>query len=77
MSVRPMISSKRKRVLHFLVAPGVAGEDSDAKNIRLRRIDKRKNGLHVRAAGARGILIDDDFALRLRVKRNGDKPCEE
>jgi len=53
-------------VLDFFVAPGIAGKDGDAENVSVRRIDERKDGLHVGAAGAGGVLVDDDFALGLR-----------
>ena len=43
---------KPQSVLHFFIPPVVAGENGDAKNIGFRRIDNRKNGLHVGAARA-------------------------
>jgi hypothetical protein len=56
-------------MLHFLVAPGVPSEDRDAKDVGVRRIDERKNGLHVRASRTGGVLVNDDSSFGLRGER--------
>ncbi len=55
-----------QRVLHFFVAPRIAGHHSDTEHVRLRGIHDRKYCLHVRAARAGAILIDNHFVLVLR-----------
>jgi hypothetical protein len=56
-------------VLHFFVAPGIAGHHGDAEHIRLRGIYDGKHCLHVRATRAGAILIDNHFVLLLRKQR--------
>ena len=65
-----------QRVRDFLVAPGVAGDDRDAEDFRVRRIDQREQRLHVAAAGAGAILVEDDFPFGLRCGREGSRKKE-
>ena len=55
-----------QRVQHLFIAPGIAGKHGNAENIRLRRVQNRQHGLHIRPAGPSAVLIDDHLALRLR-----------
>ena len=69
MSVRPMISSRRR-----VCWTSSSRQASPVRTVMPRtsgvgRIDERENGLHVRAARTGGILIDNDFALGLRLSR--------
>ena len=47
----------------FGLEPLVAGDDGDAEDFGLRRLDEEKCGLEVGAGGAGGVLVDDEFAL--------------
>jgi hypothetical protein len=49
----------------FLVAPLVAGDYCDAEDFDLWRLEEDEKGLHVAAAGAGAVLVDDDFAAGL------------
>jgi hypothetical protein len=64
-------------VLHFLVAPGIASEYRNSQHLRFPRIDQRQNGLHIRARWPRTILIDDDFAFLLCVRRELETQRQE
>ncbi len=65
-----------KGVLNFFVAPGVAGEHGDAEDIGFWRIYERENRLQIGAAGASGVLIDDDFAFALGADGQSKKDTE-
>src|SRR5208337_2237667 len=75
MSVRPMISIRRK-VWSTSSSRQASGEHGDSQHIGLGRIDQGEDCLHVRAARAGGVLIDDDLAASLRggrERRNGEQ----
>jgi hypothetical protein len=59
-------------VLHFLVPPSVPAENGYAKDISLRRIDKREDGLHIRSTGPGAVLINDQFAFGLGYSDGGE-----
>ena len=63
-------------VQDFFVAPGIARDDGDAEDFGVRRLHDGEDGLHVRAAGAGAILVDDDFAFFLGCERRGGENCE-
>jgi len=54
-----------QRVRDFLVAPLIAAHHGDAQDFHLRRLNQHEQGLHVAAAGARAVFVDDDFAAGL------------
>ena len=54
-----------ERVRHFFVAPLVAAGHGDAQHFHLWRLDQQSQCLHVAAAGAGTIFVDNDFAARL------------
>ncbi len=56
---------------YFFVAPLVPTDNRDPEHFDLRRLDHQQHGLQVAAAGAGAILIDDDFATRLRGGETG------
>ena len=64
-------------VKDFFIAPGVTGEDGDAEDFGVWRVDEGEDGLHVGAAGACGVLVDDDFAFGLRGESGGQESCEQ
>ena len=71
MSVRPMISSKSQRVRHFFVAPLISADHRDAQHLHLRRLNHQHQRLHIAAAGAGAVFVDDDFAARLGQAESG------
>jgi hypothetical protein len=50
----------------FFVAPLVAGDNSDAKDFDFGGLEEDEESLHIAAAGAGAVLVDDDFAAGLR-----------
>ena len=50
-------------VLHFLIAPRVAGDDGDAEHVDVGRLQKDHHRHLVGAAGAGAVLVDEDEAL--------------
>src|ERR1700691_1447427 len=56
---------KPQGVCYLFVAPLVAADHGDPKNLHLRRLNQGQQGLHVAAAGSGTILIDDDLAALL------------
>ncbi len=56
---------KPQGVDNFFVAPLIAGDNGDAKNFNLRRLNERGKRLHVAAAGPGAVLVDDDLAASL------------
>src|SRR5882724_10897560 len=54
---------------HLGLEPRVAGYDSDAEDIRLRRLDQQQHRLLVRSGGSGSVLIDDDLGFVLGPTR--------
>ncbi len=52
-----------QRVLHFLIAPGVAGHHGDAEDLDIRRLQQDHQRHLVRSAGTGAVLVDQDHAL--------------
>jgi hypothetical protein len=53
---------KAESVGDFFVAPLIAAGDGDAEDLHLGRLNEGEQRLHVAAAGAGAVLIDDNFA---------------
>ena len=67
-----------KRVRDFFVAPLVSANDRDPQYFDLRRLDHDQQRLHVAAAGAGAILVDDDFAAGLGCRgENGRREAKQ
>jgi len=58
----------------FFVAPLVAGDDGDTEDFDLGGLEEDEEGLHVAAAGAGAVLVDDDLAAGLG---GGEGGCYE
>jgi len=52
---------KPQGVDNFFIAPLIAGDNRDAKDFNLRRLNERGKRLHVAAARAGAVLVDDDL----------------
>ena len=50
---------------HFGFEPLIAGDDGDAQDFCIRRLDQEEDRLLIRSGGPCGILVDDDFAFGL------------
>ena len=61
-----MISSMRKRVSHFFVAPHIAADDGDAEGFNFGRLQEDEDGLLVSGGGTARVLINNYLALGLR-----------
>ena len=59
---------------YFFVAPLVSADHGDAQHFHLRRLDQQRQRLHVAAAGAGTIFVDNDFAPRLAP---GERACQQ
>jgi hypothetical protein len=57
----------------FLVAPLVAGDYGDAEDFDLWRLEEDEKGLHVAAAGAGAVLVDDDLAAGFGGGKGGEE----
>ena len=62
-SVRPMISIRRNVCCTSSASQASPRHHGDAQHVNVRGLHDREHRLHVRAAGAGAILIDDDFAF--------------
>jgi len=60
-----------ERVGDFFVAPLIAGDDGDAENVDVGRLQEQKHRLLVGGGGATSILIEDDLAAGLRMGEGG------
>jgi hypothetical protein len=60
-----------QRVGDFLIAPLIAADDGDSEEVDLRGLEQHQQRLHVAAAGAGTILIENDFAPLLLRPRAG------
>jgi hypothetical protein len=58
-------------VRDFSVQPRIAGDDSDAEDFDLWGLDEQQGCLLIGTAGARFVLINDDFLSFLRPECNG------
>ena len=63
--MRPIQLEQAQSVGNFFVAPLVAGDDGDAEDLHLGRLNESQERLHVATARAGTVLIDDYFARLL------------
>src|SRR5271165_2247421 len=68
-----------KGVGHLLIAPGVTADYGDAEDFCLWGLNEEQEGLHVAAARAGAVLVDNDFAAGLRAggaSANEERECK-
>ena len=65
MSVRPIISSRRKRVRRFFISPLISADNGDPENFHIGRLNQQQKSLDVAAAGPGTIFVDNDFTAAL------------
>jgi hypothetical protein len=58
-------------VRYFFISPRVSAHDSDAEYVHLWGLDQKRERLHIAAAGAGAVFVDDDFAAGLRGAEDG------
>src|SRR5271165_6384400 len=64
---------------HLLIAPGVAADHCNTEDFCLWGLNEKQKGLHVAAAGAGAVLVDNDFAAGLRAggkSANQERECK-
>ena len=58
-------------VRYFFIPPRVSADDRDAEDVDLRGLDQKRERLHIAAAGAGAVFVDDDFAAGLGGAEDG------
>ena len=66
-----MISSRRRVCATSSSRHCVSADDRDAEDFNLWGLDQKRKRLHVAAAGAGAVFVDDDFAARLGGAEDG------
>src|SRR3984885_14325705 len=66
-----------QRVCNLLVSPLISADHCDPQDFYLWRLNHHQRRLHVAAAGARAVLVDDYFAPQLGERKETPKQPEK